>query len=103
MKVLKKLLLLRKLRKWQCGNGFFQAHESHFDKIVWETTDGKRSIWTRYSPTGPVFFDPPPMLLTDGMMNIGMGCVLEEQIIEKDLKNLNSNLVLKNLFHFKRN
>lgn len=83
-----KTLVVKKAKnKWQCGNGFFQAHESHFDKIVWETKDGKRSIWTRYAPTGPVFFDPPPMLLSEGgMVNIDMGCVLEEQIVKEDLK-----------------
>jgi len=47
-------------QKWMCGNAEMVADESSYEKIVWRTTDGRTSSWSRAMPEGCVYFDPPP-------------------------------------------
>jgi len=46
-------------RDWTCGNGTLVRSESGPLNIVWQTSDGRTSSWSRPPPDGPVYFDPP--------------------------------------------
>jgi len=54
----------RKEDRWICGNGYLDGKVSTTDVLVWETVDGRVSEWKRIPPCVPVYFDPPPYLIS---------------------------------------
>lgn len=46
--------------EWTCGNGVLERAQSTIDNLVWRSSDGRNSSWSRVPPEGPVYFDAPP-------------------------------------------
>jgi hypothetical protein len=46
--------------EWTCGNGVLIRSDSDKEHVVWKSSGGFTSTWTRTPPDGPVYFDLPP-------------------------------------------
>lgn len=51
----------QRIQEWMCGNGVLVPEDSGTQEIYWKTADGRISKWERVPPSGPVYFDPPPL------------------------------------------